>query len=174
MTKIRLAKREDAIAIAMLGRTTFSEAFGHLFSDKEGLRVYLNKTFSVEKIETSLEKQNNVYWIALVDRLPVGYAKLKLRSSCEFIEEVRISQLQKIYVLQDFLSMKIGKQLQNVLLERASKSGSRKIWLSVYKGNERAISFYKKNNFEEVGRHQFNIGHDTFAFLAMSKHLGHS
>ena len=106
---IRLAKKEDAVAIALLGRTTFTETFGHLFNDSEGLRNYLNSTFSVSKIEQSLNKPNNRYWIALVDKLPVGYAKLKLKSTSEFIKTKNISQLQKIYVLKDFLSMKIDE-----------------------------------------------------------------
>ena len=33
-----------------------------------------------------LRNQNNIFWIAFVNRLPVGYAKLKLYSNSEFIE----------------------------------------------------------------------------------------
>ena len=171
MEEIRLATKDDATYIAMLGRITFTEAFGQLFTDKDGLKQYLNTTFSVQKIKESLGKTNNVYWIAFVDELPVGYAKLKLRSPCQFINDKRISQLQKIYVLQDFLSMKIGKRLQEVLLQRAMMSGSRAIWLSVYQGNQRAIAFYEKNGFGTIGAHHFSIGAQTFDFKAMSKEL---
>jgi hypothetical protein len=51
----------------------------------------------------------------------VGYAKLKLNSKPEFISESTICQLQKIYAQKDFLSMKIGYELQKVLLEKAKK-----------------------------------------------------
>ncbi|MDT0607604.1 GNAT family N-acetyltransferase [Croceitalea rosinachiae] len=171
MEQIRLAKKEDATFIAMLGRITFTEAFEHLFTDKVGLKNYLNATFEVNKIEKSLEKENNVYWIAFVDRLPVGYAKLKLKSKSSFIDSANVSQLQKIYVLRGFLSMKIGKRLQNLLLQKAAEKGSEKIWLSVYEGNERAIDFYKRNDFNKIGTHQFNIGNDNFQFWAMAKSL---
>ncbi|WP_350285833.1 GNAT family N-acetyltransferase [uncultured Croceitalea sp.] len=169
MKHIRLAKKEDATAIALLGRTTFTETFGDLFNDIEGLRNYLNTTFSVTKIEKSIDKPNNKYWIAFVDRLPVGYAKLKLKSPSEFVNTQKISQLQKIYVLKDFLSMKIGRQLQDVLMNEARKIGAEQIWLSVYQDNQRAIAFYEKNGFEVVGSHKFSIGEDTFDFKAMSK-----
>lgn len=171
MEQIRLATIKDATSIALLGRVTFTEAFGHLFNDVQDLRNYLNTTFAVEKIEQSIEKENNVYWIAFVDKLPVGYAKLKLKSPSDFVTSGFISQLQKIYVLQDFLSMKIGKHLQYELLKRAKQEGSKHIWLSVYKGNQRAISFYERNNFTPVGKHQFRIGKQTFDFMAMSKAL---
>ena len=84
--EIRLAKKEDAQFIALLGRTTFTETFGHFFRDQNDLIDYYNLTFSVQKIEDGMKKQNNIFWIALVNRLPVGYAKLKLHSKSEFIE----------------------------------------------------------------------------------------
>ncbi len=171
MEQIRLAKKEDAALIALLGRVTFTEAFAHLFTDQNGLNDYLDSTFSVDKIARSLGKPDTNYWIAFVDKLPVGYAKLKLNSPSPFIDSQNIGQLQKIYVLKDFLSMKIGKRLQGRLLDYAREGGSEQIWLSVYQGNTRAIAFYKKNGFIPVGNHQFSIGKDTFDFMAMAKKL---
>ena len=39
---------------------------------------YYNYTFSVQKNEDGMKKQNNIFWIAFVNQLPVGYAKLNL------------------------------------------------------------------------------------------------
>lgn len=171
MEQIRLAEKEDAKYIALLGRTTFIETFGSLFRDAEDLKAYLNLTFSVNKIESSLTKPNNVFWIAFVNGLPAGYAKLKLKSSSEFIKSANVSQLQKIYVLRDFLSMKIGKRLQDLLIANATETGSKEIWLSVLGSNQRAIGFYEKNDFRVVGSHKFSIGKEIFDFIAMSKRL---
>ncbi len=171
MEQIRLANKEDAAIIALLGRITFKETFGDLFNDFEGLENYLDATFGVDKIERSIQKEINVYWVAFVDRLPVGYAKLKLDSPSTFLSANKVGQLQKIYVLKDFLSMKIGKRLQDILLEKAKSNGCEHIWLSVYKGNQRAIRFYEKNDFITIGEHKFSIGKDKFDFMAMSKQL---
>ena len=169
--EIRLAKKEDAPFIAFLGRITFTETFGHFFRDKQDLLDYYNLTFSVEKIENGIEKPNNVFWIAFVNRLPVGYAKLKLNSKSEFMESKNICQLQKIYVLKDFLSMRIGFELQNLLLKKSKELKFNKIWLSVLNSNERAINFYRKNGFEKIGNHDFQIGKENFEFVAMKKEL---
>lgn len=169
--EIRIATTEDADYIALLGRITFGETFGHLFSDKQDLLDYYDSTFAVDKIENSLSKPNNHYWIAFADRLPVGYAKLKLNSKSEFIPEAAVCQLQKIYVLKDFLAMKIGHTMQNLLLEKAKKEGFNQIWLSVLQANERAIQFYQKNGFKNIGSHYFQIGQENFNFIAMSKQL---
>ncbi|MFD1553049.1 hypothetical protein DNU06_12025 [Putridiphycobacter roseus] len=169
--KIRIATQQDANLIALLGRVTFTETFGHLFTDKQVLLDYYDLTFSVDKIEKSIAKANNIYWLAFADRLPVGYAKLKLNSQTEFIKEKSACQLQKIYVLKDFLSMKIGFELQNVLLKKAQEKSFKKIWLSVFVHNERAINFYSKNGFMPIGNHDFQIGKDKYDFIALFKQL---
>lgn len=169
--KIREANIADAQFIAILGRVTFTETFDHYFKDSNDLLEYYNRTFSVEKIKKSIDNSNNIFWIAFVNELPVGYAKLKLNSPSEFLKYKNTSQLQKIYVLKDFLSMKIGLELQTKLIEKAKVNGSELIWLSVLKSNNRAIQFYKKNGFINIGNHNFQIGKEKFEFNVMSKIL---
>ncbi|WP_420385984.1 GNAT family N-acetyltransferase [Roseivirga sp.] len=171
MLQIRQATINDAISIALLGRVTFNDTFGHLFSDHNDLLDYLERTFSVAKISSSLEKDNNQFFIAFYNDLPVGYAKLKLDSTSEFLPSQKVCQLQKIYVLKDFLSKKIGKALQDSLLIEAQNKSFEKIWLSVYHENSRAISFYEKNGFKPIGTHGFQIGKEYFDFIAMAKPL---
>lgn len=168
--QIREANQEDAQFIALLGRTTFTETFGHLFRDRNDLVEYYERTFSVAKIRSSLQKPNNVFFIAFADELPVGYAKLKLNCASEFLPSENISQLQKIYVLKDFLSMKIGLHLQNKLIESASEKNE-SIWLSVLHSNERAIQFYEKNGFRKIGEHGYSIGKEDFHFFVLAKKL---
>ncbi len=169
--EIREAILTDVQFIALLGRVTFTETFGHYYRDQNDLLEYLNRTFSVEKIRNSIKNNNNVFWIAFVNELPVGYAKLKISSASVFIESKNTSQLQKIYVLKDFLSMKIGLELQTKLIKKAMKFGSKSIWLSVLKSNDRAINFYKRNGFSNIGNHDFQIGKERFEFNVMSKIL---
>ena len=132
---------------------------------------YHNLTFSVQKIEAGIEKPNNIFWIAFADRLPVGYAKLKLNSKSDFVESTDVCQLQKIYVLKDFLSMEIGIGLQDALLKKAKELSFNQVWLSVLHSNERAINFDKKRGFGQIGNHDFQIGKENFEFIAMSKKL---
>ncbi len=169
--EVRLATKKDAIFIALLARVTFTETFGHLFRDRQDLITYYGETFSVDKIEKSIVKPNNVYWISFANRLPVGYAKLKLNAPSKFTESESTCQLQKIYVLKDYLSLKIGFELQRLLLKKAREEKNEKIWLSVLDSNERAKKFYLKNGFEKIGNHDFQIGKEKFEFIALEKSL---
>ena len=158
-------------SLPCLGEQHSRKRLGTFFRDPQDLIDYYNSTFSVQKIEAGIEKPNNLFWIAFANRLPVGYAKLKLHSKSEFVDSKEVCQLQKIYVLKDFLSMKIGLELQRSLLEKAKELRFTEIWLSVLNSNERAIRFYEKSGFEEIGNHDFQIGKENFEFVAMGRTL---
>jgi ribosomal protein S18 acetylase RimI-like enzyme len=169
---IRKATTADAAIVALLARVTFTETFGNAFRDPNDLVDYYNETFSVHKFRDSIGKENNIFWIAFVDELPVGYAKMKKYSpSTHLPNEDKVSQLQKIYVLKDFLSMKIGQKLQDEIVAEARLIGSRYLWLSVLNANERAIGFYKKHGFVVCGELEFDIGKEHFEYFAMKKEL---
>lgn len=162
---------EDVETISALAKITFAETFGHYFRDPNDLLAYFDRTFSEEKIRESIQKPDNVFWLGMFNDIAVGYAKLKLNSASPFVKGKNTSQLQKIYVLKDFLSKKVGSKLQEEMLIEAKNRQSEAIWLSVLKENERAIQFYLKNEFEVVGEHDFQIGKEHFEFDVMQKEL---
>lgn len=169
MIQIRTATTDDAQHIALLGRVTFTETFSQHFRDPKDLSDYFERTFNVAKIRNSIQNPNNKFWIAFWNELPIGYAKLKVNSPTDFIDSPAVSQLQKIYVLKEFLDKKAGKTLMDELMASFENSEQQYIWLSVLDSNERALQFYAKNGYSKVGEHQFSIGKEDFNFFALSK-----
>ncbi len=45
-------------------------------------------------------------------------------------------------------------------IQEALQRGCDSVWLGVWEKNSRAISFYKKMGFQEVGEHTFTLGYD--------------
>ena len=167
--QIRKAQPADAEVIALLGRITFSETFGYLFVDHASdLRAYLDRTFAVAKIRHSIEQPENTYWLASIDALPVGYAKLKFPSPAAMLPAGSVAQLQKIYVLKEFLGQGIGKPLFASVLEQASSLKIDSLWLDVLKENSRAIRFYERLGFKALGDEAYAIGAQTFTFHLMA------
>lgn len=167
----RLATAGDATIIALLGRITFRETFGHLFRYQEDLSSYLDYTFAVDKIRNGLLKAQNLFWISSCNTLPCGYAKVKLGQSPPGLPLENSCQLQKIYVLQEFIPTKSGQQLLEALERDTRLSGYQHLWLSVLNTNIRARKFYLKNNFQKVGTHPYSIGREDFQFDIMLKSL---
>jgi ribosomal protein S18 acetylase RimI-like enzyme len=170
--QIRIATPEDAEFVALLGRITFTETFGHLFSSHQHeLGTYLDHTFAVAKIRNSLGEPDNRYWLALRDRLPIGYAKLKHPSPTALLPADDPAQLQKIYVLKEFLALGVGKLLLNTVLDHAAQRGFKAIWLDVLKQNNRAIRFYERHGFQPLGDDTYTIGAQAFQFHLMALRL---
>lgn len=170
--RIRRANLADAEVVAMLGRITFSETFGHLFKQHAGdLRAYLDHTFGVTKIRSSLSDPDNRYWLGSLDGLPVSYAKLKYPSVTPPVDDPEPAQLQKIYVLRDFLGQGIGRPMLQAALDDAHARSIKRVWLDVLRQNERAINFYRREQFETIGEDRYTIGAQTFTFDLMMRTL---
>lgn len=165
---IKKAVKDDAAILALLAQITFKEAFGHVW-DKTVLKNYLKHTFSVQKIEDSINKSNNVFWIAYADKLPVGYAKLKIYSPYEQLADPKPAQLQKIYLLNDYIGNKIGEQLQNTLFEQVRAEGLKTLWLAVWDGNEKAVRFYEKHGFTKETTYHYDFDSMSFDYEVMIK-----
>jgi diamine N-acetyltransferase len=82
---------------------------------------------------------------------PVGYFKLKLDSYFEESERKQI-QLQKIYVLKDYLNKKVGGALLQHIFELQELRDYQVIWLNVLYTNDRAIYFMKNIGLENSER----------------------
>ncbi|WP_378173530.1 GNAT family N-acetyltransferase [Aquimarina sp. SS2-1] len=162
---------EDIKDLSFLGKKTFDQSFGHLFKDRRDLINYLEKTFSAEKLNRSILKPYNVFWIAFMGKTPIGYAKIQLNTPSEFIVSTSVCKLQKIYVLNEYVSKGIGAKLQQLIFDKAIENNCKDIWLSVLKSNKKAVSFYKRNEYEIVGEHPFSIGKEDFDFWVMRRKL---
>ena len=171
--EIRKATTQDATSIALLGRITFDDTFGQLFTYRSEFLDYLDRTFSVDKIHSSIEKKNNTFWIAFHNKLPVGYAKLKNHSPIDKkdIALQEQAQLQKIYVLRDYQSLKIGAKLLENVIHETTLNNTSYLWLVALSTNIKALKFYNNHNFKFYKKHHFSIGSNDFEFDLMIKKM---
>lgn len=170
--EVRKATVNDASLVALLARISFREAFGHVWTDETVLKNYLASTFSVNKIQNSISKTNNVFWLAYADDLPVAYAKLKKYSPYEKLADKKPAQLQKIYVINDFIGNTIGEKIQNELFKEVKRSGISTLWLAVWDGNRKAISFYEKHGFRKETKYHYDFEAMSFDYEVMVKQFG--
>jgi diamine N-acetyltransferase len=56
----------------------------------------------------------------------------------------------------------------------ARELGGRSVWLSVWERNPRAIAFYTKSGFSDVGSKVFVVGSDHQTDRVMARNITHS
>lgn len=64
--------------------------------------------------------------------------------------ETKITYLTSIAILKQYQGLGYAQLLMNKLVEESQTAGMIGIKLEVYKDNEQAIRFYKRNNFIEI------------------------
>ena len=166
--KVVIADSSHAELISSIGRQSFRAAFGNLFNNKNELNEYLDYTYESGKITKSLEKENNVFFLAFIENVPVGFAKVKKHSLNEQIESIAQMELQKIYVLPYYHGSGAGPALLETVIDLADEVSPDFIWLDIHISNIKAFRFYEKNGFQKTGKYYFTIGTQTFEYYLMS------
>ncbi|WNW02420.1 GNAT family N-acetyltransferase [Tenacibaculum sp. HL-MS23] len=171
MITFKLATTSDTEVIALLGRITYTESHGHFIDDKNDLLAYCANAFSIKKIIEELEDKNNLFHIAYVDDLPVGFSKVVLNYPFEDKTGNSSARLERIYILNQFLPLKIGQPFLDFIIDKVKEKNATVIWLSVYIKNERGIRFYNRNEFKNIGELNFNVNGKEYDNYVLSKEI---
>ena len=156
---IRYGTTEDAKMLSELGAKTFYDTFAK-DNTPENIEAYLKASFSPEIQFNELSHPENIFLIIESENIPIGYAQLIMNSRDDAINRARPIEIRRIYATQEYFGKGVGKELMQSTIDEAKKRGCDCIWLGVWEKNQRAIDFYEKWGFREVGTHLFNVGDD--------------
>ena len=151
----RDATPEDAALLARLGRTTFTETFGHLYTP-ENLAAFL---LSHNEPGWRSELADPAFAVRLAEEAgePAAYAKLG-PPSLPFETKARAIELRQFYVLRPWHGRGVSTDLMDWVLAEARARGTEELYLSVFVDNHRARRFYARYGFEHVGLYAFMVG----------------
>jgi GNAT superfamily N-acetyltransferase len=151
----RDATLADAETLSALGKATFVETFGHLYTP-ENLALFLEN----HRIETwQAQLADPDYAIRIVEEAgeAIAYAKLG-PPSLPFTPRGRPIELRQIYILKPWHGAGIAVQLMDWVLAQARTRGADELYLSVFVDNHRARAFYARYGFEFVQPYAFMVG----------------
>ncbi len=167
---VRSASRDDLSLLTELSRTTFRSTFAQ-DNTPEDMEAYLTENLSEEKIGRELSDPLSTFLIAERDGRPLGYAKLSEGTPDASVTGARAIELVRVYVLTEIIGSGIGARLMKECIGSATRRGYETIWLGVWENNSRAIDFYHRWGFSEVGSHLFQLGSDPQTDLILQKSL---
>lgn len=166
----RLATTDDAAILVQIGIETFQDTFAE-FNTEEDMKLYLEKTFTLEQVTQEIKDQTITYILAECNNQIVGYAKLRADHKPAELNDERGIEIERIYSIKQFIGRNVGKILMEACLDRAKQRGYQVIWLGVWEHNSRAIAFYEKWGFKRFGAHPFLLGTDLQTDLLMKCNL---
>ncbi|MEO7716904.1 MAG: GNAT family N-acetyltransferase [Capsulimonas sp.] len=169
---VRTAFHEDISLLTELSTTTYRSTFAQHYIP-EDMEAYLTENFSEEKLEQEFSDPLATFFIAELSGKPLGYAKLHMGQPDASVTGSKPMELERLYVLPEGIGRGIGPRLMQECVETTTGRGLETLWLGVWEHNHRAIRFYQKWGFEEVGIHIFQLDGEAQTDLIMQKSLVH-
>lgn len=167
---IRPAVPDDAALLADLGARTFRETFEGICSPQD-LEQFLVDTYGQAKQAAELADLARPAWVLELDGIPAGFLQLRLGHREPCVTGQCPVELQRIYVLRAMQARGLGAALIRIALDQARAWGADVLWLGVWEHNAKALAFYARWGFHEVGEHVFKIGEQVDRDLILAKEL---
>ena len=156
---IRRGKVADAAALAVFGERMFLETFGPS-NDPAHIRAYLDEAFGLAQQSAELADPDTTILLATFDDALVAYAQLRRGPPPECVAHGDAIELQRFYLDRHAHGSGLASTLMDEVRATATALGAAYIWLGVWENNPRAIAFYAKCGYDDVGSKTFDVGTD--------------
>lgn len=166
--ELRPATLADVPALAELGRQSFTDAFGHLYSPQD-LAAFLVEVHDEGVVAEEIASGECRHALAVgEDGALLAYCKLRHPSKLAEHSDARDPlELGQLYCAADATGQGIGAALIEWAIGEARAGGHDAMLLSVYSGNIGAQRFYARYGFTKIADIHFRVGEqfdDEFLF----------
>lgn len=154
---MRDATIADCAPLAGFWRDRFVETFAHLYRPDD-LAAFLAASYSpaqqmAEILAAGVEHRLSVDGLSVLGACQIGPLGLPIDPG-----PAKSIELKRLYLVEAAKGQGIGQQLMDWAIERAVARGASRIYLGVWRHNERAQRFYARNGFAKVGEYFFPVG----------------
>ncbi len=167
---IRPATAQDAAALSVLARRTFSDAFA-ADNTAEDLAAFLDATYSVDIQSRELADPTLSYFVAEQGGALVAFALLRTGTASPFVADPTAVELQRIYVDRSHHGTGLAQALMSTMIAEATQRGAGSLFLGVFERNTKALRFYAAQGFRTVGAQTFVVGSDPQQDLVLVRDL---
>ncbi len=168
---IRRATLADAPALAELAARTFRDTFG-ADNTPEDLALHLTTAYGVEQQSREIADAATITLVAEHEAALVAFAQLRLGPPPACVSGPDPIEIQRFYLASAWHGSGLAHRLMEAALHAARTEGARTIWLGVWERNPRAIAFYRKAGYQDVGTHTFVVGTDPQTDRILTRPLG--
>jgi len=146
----RTAVASDALCLGVLATQVFLDTYA-----VDGIRPSVAREalehFSTDAIATLLADSPITFLVAESAGHMIAFAQMTFGSAHELVAAESTVELNRLYVLERFSGKGIGAALLRRAEALAAAQGASTLWLSAWAENHRALGFYTRQGYEDVG-----------------------
>jgi diamine N-acetyltransferase len=157
---IRLGTPADAEALAQLAADTFRDTFA-ADNDPGDMAAHLTRSYGPQQQGRELADPAICTLLCEADDVLAAYAQLRGGPAPDCVHGTAPLELWRFYVARGWHGQGLAQALMQRVHQEARQRGAHTLWLGVWERNARAIAFYRKAGFVDVGSHLFMVGSDA-------------
>ncbi len=168
---LREATLADVPALTLLGRASFVDAFGHLYSESD-LAAFLSEAKSEAATAGLVADPDGAMQIAERACEPIAFCKIGYKCGWpDHARGARAMELKQLYAASSATGSGVGSALMDWAMAALVAAGADEVQLSVYSGNHGAQRFYQRYGFEKIADVTFQVGEQIDEEFLFSKLL---
>jgi GNAT superfamily N-acetyltransferase len=167
---IRPATVDDVDILCHLGAATFRETY-RTISDPGEVDEYAAEHFTAAKVGAWFSRPCARTLLAFVGGSPVGYAHVRNAKVPACVGDRKAVELSRLYLLASAQGTGVGGALIEAALEAIAALGGETVWLGAYDRNVKALAFYARRGFMQVGTHEFEFGGQVYADPVLTRRV---
>ncbi len=168
--KLRAAEIDDALCLGVLATQVFLDTYA-----KQGIRQAIareaQRAFSTEAMHALIKAPNTALWVAERAGHLIGFAQWTLGTPHVLVQNERPAELDRLYVQEPFTRAGVGSALLRHVEAAAAQAGSTVLWLSPWVHNERALAFYARHGYVNLGLTTFVMDGEAVDNYVVAKSL---
>lgn len=170
---IRRAEPSDAHALSAFAATAFTDTFA-ADNTPEDMTAYLADAFSEAQQRTELLDPDCIVLLAEREGELAGYAMLRDKVAPVAVDGIHAddaAEIARLYAGKRWIGTGVGTALMQRCLDLAASRRREWVWLGVWERNTRAIAFYARWGFIDVGSQHFQLGADRQTDRIMARRI---
>ncbi len=156
---IRVATPFDASRLSAMALASFVDTFA-MDNTPGDMALYTASAFGDSIQRAEILESRHSFLLAEQDDEIVGYALLREGPAPDSVTAHAALEINRFYVTRARIGSGVGAALMQRCIEVAESRGKDVIWLAVWEHNGRAIGFYERWGFTDVGSLPFKLGTD--------------
>ncbi len=169
---LRRAEPADAASLAEFAARVFDETFGP-DNRPEDMAAHLADRFGVRQQTEEIRDPAIVTLLVEEDGRLIAYTQVTtLHAPPPCVTGEAPVEIGRFYVDRSWQGRGLAQRLMAAARDAARELGGRTLWLTVWEHNPRAIAFYEKEGFRDVGSQPFLLGSDLQTDRVMVAALG--